>query len=555
MIYKISPRYSFTRSNRNINSKLIYRGMLTTPGIGKYSKNILHKPTGGFSFQKGERFKTLNLETPGPGQYDTNFGLMGETPQHSLNNTFSGPFYEKKQTKKNLKNNEKIKKSKLPSNTKKSLKSDFEFLNPSDKKPKDQIKKEIKINVPLTNENGKNIKKRMIIQTHSRFCDIEKIDENLYLINNEEANISLLLCHSLNDKDISIYTFNKGQVKLLEKKIKKDFPFVNIILLNDKCTNIKLSNYIIINFIDSPISEKSVKKYPKFASKLDSNKYYRKELLDMILEKYTRKILYLICNTNYLKSKKKGKNNDLTFVKIYKEIQVPTISRKIVSNEYDICFILDNTISMSSWINSLKNICVHIFEEIVNKYKEYIFSFSSVLYGDKPSCSTSENFKIDFTENSLQFKSELEKIDSQDGDDSAEDWVSGFKIALEELTWGNGTKLIFHFADAPQHGKIFNIDREGDNFLYDEDDIHGKNLIELINQCSMRNIKITGISINNVSSFDVFKNEYEKVKGPKYEIIKIYSYELEKENNNIDKKICEIIEKSIKENKSKNYLK
>ena len=33
----------------------------------------------------------------------------------------------------------------------------------------------------------------------------------------------------------------------------------------------------------------------------------------------------------------------------------------------------------------------------------------------------------------------------------------------------------------------------GQNFLYDEDDIHGKNLIELINQCSMRNIKITGI--------------------------------------------------------------
>ena len=105
------------------------------------------------------------------------------------------------------------------------------------------------------------------------------------------------------------------------------------------------------------------------------------------------------------------------------------------------------------------------------------------------------------------------------------------------------------------HGKIFNIDRVGDNFLDDEDDIHGKNLLELIKQCSMRNIKITGISINHVSSFDVFKNEYEKVKGPKYEIININSYELEEDNNNIDKKIFEIIEKCINENKSKNYLK
>ena len=103
MIYKCSPRYSFTRSNRNINSKLIYKGMLATPKVGKYPKNILHKPTGGFSFQKGERFKTLNLETPGPGQYETNFSLLGQASKYNLNNTYSGPFYEKNQEKKKLK--------------------------------------------------------------------------------------------------------------------------------------------------------------------------------------------------------------------------------------------------------------------------------------------------------------------------------------------------------------------------------------------------------------------------------------------------------------------
>ena len=46
MIYKRSPRYSFTRSNRNINSKLIYRGMLTTPEIGhlnKFNKSLTLK--------------------------------------------------------------------------------------------------------------------------------------------------------------------------------------------------------------------------------------------------------------------------------------------------------------------------------------------------------------------------------------------------------------------------------------------------------------------------------------------------------------------------------
>ncbi len=123
-------------------------------------------------------------------------------------------------------------------------------------------------------------------------------------------------------------------------------------------------------------------------------------------------------------------------------------------------------------------------------------------------------------------------------------------MALEELNWENGTKLIFHIADAPQHGKIFNTDKKNDNFIKEKDDIHGKNLIKLIKECSKRNIKIAGISINNVCSFKVFKCEYEKLKGPKYEIIEV--------NNNledINKKIFDIVEKSVNENKAIKFLK
>ena len=548
MIYKCSPAYSFSRANKNNNNYFLYKGMLTTPNIGKYSNTILHKPLGGFSFHREEKFKSLYLETPGPGQYEINLSLMGQTPRYSLNNTFSGPFFDKN-TKKTLKLNKSQYFLNNKNNLRNNIRSDLEFIL-SDKKPKEQIKKKTKKNLNYNN-NRKNIKKRMIIQTHSSCCDIEKIDGKLYLINKEEANITLLLCHSLNSENISIYTFNIAQVNLLKKKIKSEFPSVNITLLNDNCTNIKFSNYIIINYIDSPISVKSSQKYGKVDSKSYSANYYTKEFSDLILKNYTGKVLYLICNNNYIKSKKK----DITFTKVYKEIQVPSISRKIVSNEYNICFILDNTGSMENWINSLKNICVQLFEEVVNKFKKYYFSFACVLYADKASFPTDENFKIDFTENSLEFKTELEKIQLQNGGDAAEDWVSGFQIALEELMWGNGTKLIFHFADAPHHGRIFNIDRVDDDLLDIEDDIQGKKLIQLINRCSKRNIKITGISINQVSSFNVFKEEYEKVDGPKYEIININSFESTNTDNNIDKKIFHIIEKCINENSSKNLLK
>ena len=56
--------------------------------------------------------------------------------------------------------------------------------------------------------------------------------------------------------------------------------------------------------------------------------------------------------------------------------------------------------------------------------------------------------------NSLKFKLKLVKKQLLNGSDKAEDWVSGFKIALEELMWKNGTKLIFQFADHPHHGRF-----------------------------------------------------------------------------------------------------
>ena len=204
---------------------------------------------------------------------------------------------------------------------------------------------------------------------------------------------------------------------------------------------------------------------------------------------------------------------------------------------------------MGNWIKSIKNICNNLFREITKKFNKYKFYFGCVLYADHISINTDKNYEINFTQNENEFKSKLEEIEPQHGDDIAEDWASGFQDALEKLSWGNGTKLIFHMADAPHHGKIFNTDQKDDNFLNEEDDINGKNLIKLIKRCSKRNIKITGINIDKVCSFKVFKAEYEKVNGPNYEIIDVNGEELIKGKDYINKKILDIIEKSLDENK------
>ena len=149
-------------------------------------------------------------------------------------------------------------------------------------------------------------------------------------------------------------------------------------------------------------------KYHSDLNDLNSRKFFTDRFCNNILEKYTGKMLYLVCNYDYLK---KPLNDIITTEKLeipnaktYKEIQVPNINREYVSNDYNICFIIDNTGSMGIWINPVKSICINLFNKIVKKFSDYKFYFGSVLYAAKPSVSSDENFKIDFTENEYEFK-------------------------------------------------------------------------------------------------------------------------------------------------------
>ena len=435
------------------------------------------------------------------------------------------------------------------------------------KKKKNEPNKLMKRKNKIEEIKDEEEKKCVIIQTHTEFCDIERIKDEFYLVNREEIKLSFILCKSLKvkSKNIIIYTFNIAQVNLFKERFKNELSFIKIVLLNEDCTNFENADYIIISYIDSEISEESKNKYYNFKSNLISRNFYTEKFTNNILETYTKLKLYIICNDEYLK--KSIKNNNINNInneeeerdedkkysiptaKRFKEIQAPIINRDIVSNEYNVCFIIDNTSSMENWIQAVKDICNNLFREIKKKFNKYKFYFGCVLYADHISINTDKNYEIDFTQNENEFKSKLEEIKMQNGDDEAEDWVSGFQDALDNLSWGNGTKLIFHMADAPHHGKIFNTDKKSDNFLNEEDDFNGKNLIKLIKRCSERNIKITGINIGKVCSFKVFKAEYEKVNGPNYEIIDLNKDEFIKGNDYINKKILDIIEKSLDENK------
>ena len=88
MIYKSSAAYSFGKSSKKKDETFIKKNMLTTPDLGKYNKEIINKPSGGFKFSKEEKLKTARPQAPGPGKYDINKTTMGEgVPKYSINKT------------------------------------------------------------------------------------------------------------------------------------------------------------------------------------------------------------------------------------------------------------------------------------------------------------------------------------------------------------------------------------------------------------------------------------------------------------------------------------
>ena len=52
-----------------------------------------------------------------------------------------------------------------------------------------------------------------------------------------------------------------------------------------------------------------------------------------------------------------------------------------------------------------------------------------------------------------QNRGKIGKIKAQGGGDLPEDWAGAYKKLNEEIKWRNGTKVIFHLADAGAHGK------------------------------------------------------------------------------------------------------
>ena len=207
------------------------------------------------------------------------------------------------------------------------------------------------------------------------------------------------------------------------------------------------------------------------------------------MERKNIKDIYDLCLDAYENDLSKAKF-DIPLIFIDKETnkckfeRLPDISdeekqykqyNKIQSKEVDIVYLIDATGSMSAEINAAKENVINIFEELTKNYKDYNFQFGSVFYRDKIDVKSDKDEYFQFTKDMKDLQKKIGKIKAYGGGDGPEDWAGGYEIALNDMKWRNGIKLIIHIADDGAHGEKFS---RGDK--YPE---QGPLLINKIEEC------------------------------------------------------------------------
>ena len=192
-----------------------------------------------------------------------------------------------------------------------------------------------------------------------------------------------------------------------------------------------------------------------------------------------------------------------------------------INKEVDIIYLIDATGSMNKEINAAKELVNTIFDELKDKYENYNFRFGAVFYRDKIDCKTDIDEYFPLTDKMDELQNNISTIRGYGGGDGPEDWVGGYTIALNEMKWRNGIKLIIHIADDGAHGKEFS--------KKDKHDDQGKLLPPLIEECVEKNINIIGFKIGNYpkQSFEKISeiyNDYKITHNISGQFIEIYDF-------------------------------
>jgi hypothetical protein len=124
------------------------------------------------------------------------------------------------------------------------------------------------------------------------------------------------------------------------------------------------------------------------------------------------------------------------------------------AKELDLCFLVDCTGSMSSWIDEVKKATSRIVNEAKSMNGNRTVRVSFVRYTDVDQGSNAVS-SFDFSEDVREFEKFVAGIKAEGGGDTAEDIMPGLDQVFK-LKWKpHSTKVLIHIADAPCHGSAY----------------------------------------------------------------------------------------------------
>ena len=145
------------------------------------------------------------------------------------------------------------------------------------------------------------------------------------------------------------------------------------------------------------------------------------------------------------------------------------------SQTVDLCFLIDCTGSMDPYIAQVKTKIDDLVAHCKMTFADLVLKVAFVGYRDH--YDEERIASLPFTEDIAHFKSFVSNVAAYGGDDAAEDVFGGLE-KVGKLQWSAPTRILFHVADAPCHGREYHDDVL-DNFPNgDPRGLHAQDLLE-----------------------------------------------------------------------------
>lgn len=170
---------------------------------------------------------------------------------------------------------------------------------------------------------------------------------------------------------------------------------------------------------------------------------------------------------------------------------------RITSPDFDIIYMIDATGSMGSYLKAAADQCINISKELKEKLPDFNFQFGAIFYRDPVDSPSDIHEKFLLSNDINLLQRNIAGVSPDGGGDGPEDWVAAYEIALDQINWRKGVRLIIHMADAPAHGHSYC----GYNNHEEEND----RLAPLLKRCCSCGIKIVGMPIDGDYSLQSFK--------------------------------------------------